>query len=119
MTKEEILEKRRHILGNQLMALLSDTILNMMDEWAGAVISNSSSITTTHQIPKRILDEYAASYAKQQTVSFTNWTTSAECDYSCSDEDEWNNIHNPQETITSEQLYDKFIVWQTEQQNKP
>jgi hypothetical protein len=57
-------------------------------------------------------------YAKQQTVSFTNWTTSAECDYSCSDEDEWNNIHNPQETITSEQLYDKFIEWQIEQQNK-
>ncbi len=58
-------------------------------------------------------------YAKQQTVSFTNWTTSAECNYSCSDEDEWNNIHNPQETVTSEQLYDKFTKWQTEQQNKP
>lgn len=58
-------------------------------------------------------------HAKQQTVSFTNWTTSAECNYSCSDEDEWNNIHNPQETITSEQLYDKFIQWQIEQQNKP
>jgi hypothetical protein len=34
MTKEEILEKRRHIIGNQLMPILSDTIYNMMDEYA-------------------------------------------------------------------------------------
>lgn len=34
MTKEEILEKRRNIIGNQLMPVLSDTIYNMMDEYA-------------------------------------------------------------------------------------
>lgn len=34
MTKEEILEKRRNIIGNQLMPVLSDTIYNMMDEHA-------------------------------------------------------------------------------------
>lgn len=34
MTKEEILEKRRRIFGNQHMELFSDTIQNMMDEYA-------------------------------------------------------------------------------------
>lgn len=53
-------------------------------------------------------------YAKQQVIAFTNWTTSSECMYSCSDEDQWTNIHNPHESITTEQLHDQFI----EQQNK-
>lgn len=34
MTKEEILETRRRILGNKHMELFSDTILSMMDEFA-------------------------------------------------------------------------------------
>lgn len=37
MTKEEMLEKRRHIVGNQLMPVLSDTIYNLMDEYAKAI----------------------------------------------------------------------------------
>ena len=78
-------------------------------------MSNADTFWVYAEDAKKAMDEYA----KQQTISFTNWTTSAECDYSCSDENEWNNIHNPQETITSEQLYDKFIEWQIEQQNKP
>ena len=93
MTKETILSQKLELAGINMIASVPQFktgIYNAMDE-----------------------------YAKQQTVSFTNWTTSAECDYSCSDENEWNNIHNPQETITSEQLYDKFIEWQIEQQNKP
>jgi hypothetical protein len=44
MTKQEILEKRRLIFGNQHMKLFSDTIYNMMDE-----------------------------YAKQQAIAFVKW----------------------------------------------
>lgn len=34
MTKEEILEKRRHIFGTKHMELFSDAILSVMDEYA-------------------------------------------------------------------------------------
>lgn len=44
MDKKLILEKRRHILGDPLMNVLSDTIMNMMDE-----------------------------YAKQQAIAFDEW----------------------------------------------
>lgn len=37
-----------------------------MDQWAGHLISNSSRVTTTLQVPKHILDEYA----KQQAIAF-------------------------------------------------
>ena len=54
-------------------------------------------------------------YTRQKIIAFTNSTTRSECQYSCSDEDQWNNIHNPQESITTEQLVEIFI----EQQNRP
>jgi hypothetical protein len=54
-------------------------------------------------------------YAKEQDISFMNWSLRADCPYSCSDENQWTNINDPYDSITTEQLHDKFI----EQQNKP
>lgn len=73
-------------------------------------------------VERRFALKAIGEYARHVVISFTNWTTSAECDYSCSDEDQWNNIHNPHESITTEQLYEKYIQWSdnqfVEQQNK-
>lgn len=42
-------------------------------------------------------------------IAFMNWTLSDECSYSCTDEDQWTHIYDSYESITSEQLYQKFI----------
>lgn len=59
---------------------------------------------------KAAMDEYA----KQQAIAFMNWSLQSDCPYSCSDENQWTNIDDPCDSITTEQLHDKFI----EQQNK-
>lgn len=58
--------------------------------------------------------ELSAHYAhieaceKKEAVAFSNWTLSSGCDtYTCTDEDQWTNIHT-QENITTAELYDIF-----------
>lgn len=49
MTKEEMLEKRRRIIGNQLMPVLSDTIYNLMEEWGKQqAVAFNNYVETTH-----------------------------------------------------------------------
>ena len=104
MTKEEILEGRRHIFGNALLAALSDTIMNMMDEWAGYLISNSSHTTTMLEVPKYILDEYAKAFA--------NWILKEE--FYLEDGFWWRGAFSNGVHYTTEEIYVQFI----EQQNK-
>lgn len=56
-----------------------------------------------------------SAYAKQQAIAFMNWTLESGCPYSCTDENQWTSINDPDDSITTEQLHEKFI----EQQNKP
>jgi hypothetical protein len=60
--------------------------------------------------PEVAMDEWA----KQQAIAFMNWTLESGCPYSCTDENQWTNINDTYESITTAQLHDKFI----EQQNK-
>lgn len=51
-------------------------------------------------------------WAKQQSIAFMNWTLQSDCHYSCSDENQWTNINNSIDSITTEQLYELFIKQQ-------
>jgi hypothetical protein len=54
-------------------------------------------------------------YAQQQAVAFMKWTLQSQCEYSCTDEDQWTNINDATESITTEQLYEKYIAQQSNQ----
>src|SRR5882672_5634857 len=71
-----------------------------MDEWAGHLISNSQSVTTTYQIPRHILDEFA----KQQAIAFANFI--AHHDYKSHDIDTWNGGRK-----NTHEVYDDFIEY--------
>lgn len=60
--------------------------------------------------PESAMDEWS----KQQSIAFMNWTLESGCQYSCTDENQWTNINDPYDSITTEQLHDKFIEQQTE-----
>lgn len=53
------------------------------------------------------------SYAKQEAIAFINWTLLAECEYSCTDEDQWTHqdiLENGiAQNITTEQLYNLYL----------
>jgi hypothetical protein len=55
-------------------------------------------------------------WAKQQAISFINWTLESGCQYSCTDENQWTNINDPYDSITTAQLHDKFIEQQSQEQ---
>lgn len=52
-------------------------------------------------------------WAKERTIAFTNWTAEGDCQYSCTDEDQWTSIDDPLVSITTEQLYNIFIEIQS------
>lgn len=45
---------------------------------------------------------------KEDAVAFMNWTLEGDCQYSCTDENQWTNINDPLDSITTSQLYDIF-----------
>ena len=47
-------------------------------------------------------------YAKQEAINFMNWTLRGDCLYSCTDEDQWTHIDESEETLTTEQLFEKY-----------
>lgn len=50
-------------------------------------------------------------FAKQQAIAFMNWTLQAQCQYQCTDENQW-TLYESGENITTEQLYDIFLKQQ-------
>jgi hypothetical protein len=88
-----------------------------MDEWAGHLISGSQSVTTTYQVPKHILDEYA----KQQAIAFDVWKRE-----NCITYDYENNAYSKlifldvdhtkvrTEQLSIDDTYNQFIEQQTE-----
>lgn len=57
-------------------------------------------------------EQWLKDYAKQNAIAFMNWSLQNDCSYIVSDEDQWTNILNTDDIITTEQLYDKFIEQQ-------
>lgn len=84
MTKEEVYRKH-HVYAEFDLVPNKESALSAMDE-----------------------------YAKQQAIAFMNWSLQSECPYYCADENEWTNTIDLRDTITTEQLHDKFL----EHQNK-
>lgn len=72
MTKEEVLNSHL-IYGGDTYLSCKEDVLKAMDEWAdikvGEFISNQSSITTTYEVPKKILEEYA----RIRSIEFFKW----------------------------------------------
>lgn len=73
-------------------------------------MSNASTYWVYAEDATKSMEEWA----KQQAIAFMNWTLESGCQYSCTDENQWTNINDPSDSITTEQLYNQFI----EQQNK-
>jgi hypothetical protein len=73
-------------------------------------MSNSSSYWVYAEDAKISMDKWA----KHQAISFMNWTLEIGCTYTCTDENQWTNINDPYDSITTEQLHEKFIEQQTE-----
>ena len=44
---------------------------------------------------------------QSDAVEFMNWTLTADCNYECTDEDQWNQI-DTRESITTQELYEIF-----------
>lgn len=56
------------------------------------------------------VDIYKAMY--EYAIAFMNWTLEVDCQYLCTDENQWTSINDPDDSITTEQLHEKFIEQQ-------
>lgn len=100
-TKEEIIDRAVAALDSWRSE--RDIVESAMDEWAGYLISQKESITTTYEIPKHILDEYA----KRKVIDFNKWQT--EQGYVNGFDDTWIKALNGSPVASStEELYNQF-----------
>lgn len=115
MTKEYILDKHVKYAWEcdqaSLVIPYSDAA-NAMDEYAGSLIRSTHSVTTTLQVQKHILDEYA----KQQSISFVAFRDNYRREQSKRVKEEEKRLGGiiTWDYSPDEEIYDQFI----EQQNK-
>lgn len=105
MTKKEILEK--HIS-------LYFSSHHDRSRWNGEGEHGGAEWHTDKAIAEDIFKAMDA-HAKQQAIAFMNWTLQSNCQYSCTDEDQWTNINDSTDSITTEQLHHQFIEQQNNQ----
>jgi len=65
-------------------------------------------------IPYSAAEKAMDIWGRQQAIAFMNWTLESDCQYSCTDENQWTSINDASDSITTEQLHNQFIEQQNE-----